>query len=74
MLTHTEELKNRIKAKQRELEARFEELKADSRSEVRTERDRVRTKLNELQEAIKDGWDNMSDRVSAKLNDWLNKE
>ncbi len=49
MLSNREELKNRIKAKQRDLEARFEELKADSR----------------------DGWDNMSDRVSRRLNDWL---
>jgi len=74
MLSNTEELKNRIKAKQHELEARFEELKADSRAEARKERDRVQSKLNELQEAIKDGWDNLSDRVSTRLNDWLNRD
>lgn len=73
MISRNEELKDRIKAKQHELQARFEELKADSRSEARDERDRVKTKLDELQEAIKDGWDNISDRVTAKLNDWLNK-
>jgi hypothetical protein len=73
MVSNKEELKNRIKAKQHELEARFEELKADSRAGAREERDKVRAKLNELQETLKDGWDSVSDRVSAKLNDWLNK-
>jgi hypothetical protein len=73
MLERKEELKDRIKAKQRELEARFQELKADTRAEARTERDKVKSKLDELQETVKDGWDNMTERVSAKLNDWLNK-
>jgi len=74
MISKQEELKDRIKAKQRELEARFNELKADSRSEARTEREKVKSRLDELQEAIKDGWDNMSDRVSAKLNEWLDRK
>lgn len=74
MISKQEELKDRIKAKQRELEARFSELKADSRAEARTERDSVKSRLDELQEAIKDGWDNMSDRVSAKLNEWLDRK
>ena len=74
MISEQEELKDRIKAKQRELEARFSELKADSRSEARDERDRVRSRLDELQETIKDGWDNLSDRVAAKLNDWLDRK
>ena len=69
----TEELKDRIKARQRELEGRYHELKADSRAEARQERDKVKRKLDELQETVKDGWDNLSDKVSAKLNDWLNK-
>jgi hypothetical protein len=73
MLSRQEELKDRIQAKQRELEARFHELKADGRAETRDERDRLKSKLDELQETIKTGWDNMSERVSAKLNDWLNK-
>jgi hypothetical protein len=74
MISKQEELKDRIKAKQRELEARFNELKADGRSEARDERDRVRSRLDELQETIKDGWDNLSDRVTAKLNDWLDRK
>jgi hypothetical protein len=73
MISNTEELKNRIKAKQHELQARYEELKADSRSEARGEREKVKSRLDELQETIKDGWDNLSDKVSAKLNNWLNK-
>ncbi|HTE50522.1 MAG TPA: hypothetical protein VK698_06625 [Kofleriaceae bacterium] len=74
MLSNTEELKDRIKAKKSELEARYHELKADGRSEARTERDTVKSRLDELQEALKDGWDNLSDKVSAKLNDWLDRK
>ena len=73
MLSRQEELKDRIKAKQRELESRYNQLKADSRAETREERNRVKSRLDELQESIKDGWDNVSDRVAAKLNEWLSR-
>lgn len=73
MLERYEELKDRVKAKQRELESRFHELKADGRAEAREERDTVKRKLDELQETVKDGWEKLSDKVSAKLNDWLDR-
>jgi hypothetical protein len=71
MIEHKDELKNRVEAKQRELQARYLELKADTQERTRDERDRVKRKLDELQDAVKDGWDNLSERVAAKLNDWL---
>lgn len=71
MIERKDELKNRVQAKQRELEARYLELKADAQERTREERARVKRKLDELQESVKDGWDNLSDRVAAKLNDWL---
>lgn len=74
MISRTEELKDRIKAKKSELESRYNELKADTRSEARVERDSVKSKLEELQEHLKEGWDRMTDTVSAKLNDWLDRK
>lgn len=71
MINERDELKTRVAAKQRELEARYLELKADAQEQTRDERDRVKRKLDELQETVKEGWDNLSDRVAAKLNDWL---
>ena len=61
---------NKIELK-KEIESRYNELKADTRSEARVERDSVKSKLEELQEHLKDGWDNVTDRGSAELNDWL---
>lgn len=74
MISRNEELKDRIKARKSELESRYNELKADTRSEARVERDSVKAKLEELQEHLKDGWDRMTDNVSAKLNDWLDRK
>ena len=74
MISRTEELKDRIKAKKSELESRYSELKADTRSEARVERDSVKSKLEELQEHLRDGWDKLTDTVSAKLNDWLDRK
>jgi hypothetical protein len=71
MIEHKDELRNRVEAKKHELEARYLELKADTQERARDERDRVKRKLDELHEAVRDGWDNLSDRVAAKLSDWL---
>lgn len=71
MIDRKDELKNRVEAKQRELQSRYLELKADAQEKTRVERDRVKRKLDELQETVKDGWDSVSDKVAAKLNDWL---
>ncbi len=71
MIEQKDELKNRVEARQRALQARYLELKADTQERAREERDRVKRKLDELQETVKDGWGNLSEAVSAKLNDWL---
>ena len=71
MIEHKDELKNRVEARQRALQARYLELKADTQERTREERDRVKHKLDELKETVKDGWDNLSEKVAEKLNDWL---
>ena len=71
MLNKSDELKDRINARKLELAARLAELKADTRHEAIEASDKLKTKLADLEENIKDGWDKMSDAVREKLNKWL---
>jgi hypothetical protein len=66
-----DELKDRIEAKKHELLAKISEMKADSRAEVKAQHDKFRTKLQELETHLKDGWDKVTNDVAAKLNEWL---
>jgi hypothetical protein len=71
MSTQTNELKNRIEAKKHELLARYNELAADARAESVEQRTSIKRKLDELEQHVKDGWEKLTENVSAKLNDWL---
>ncbi len=70
-MTQKDELKARVKAKRKELEAHLHELEADGRSAANDGAQRVREKLDELSHLLRDGWDDMSESAAAKLNDWL---
>ena len=50
---------------------RMKELSADTRQDAREAGESIKKKLEDVQEHIKDGWDNVSDAVSDKLNKWL---
>lgn len=71
MLTRKEELKDRIESKQHQLQAKLAELKGESRGKAIEERDKIKAKLQELEQYLKSGWDNISESVSGKLNQWL---
>lgn len=71
MMDPKTELKDRVMQRKKELEARYHELKADANAGAREESGKLKRKLDELQETVKDGWDDLSDKVSTKLNDWL---
>lgn len=73
MLTNKDVLKDKVQAKQKALEARLAELKADTHEAATQERQKIDQHLSELQTSIKDGWDNLSERASAKLNTWLDE-
>jgi ElaB/YqjD/DUF883 family membrane-anchored ribosome-binding protein len=70
---HKDELADRVRARKHELLSKYNELKADSRRDSREAGEKIKAKLDELEDTIKDGWDNMSDAVRAKLNKWLDK-
>ncbi|MEZ4398789.1 MAG: hypothetical protein R3B06_02130 [Kofleriaceae bacterium] len=71
MITKTDELKDRIEARRHELMARMSELKADTRKESAEAYAKVKQRLGELEDHLKDGWDNVTDAIKTKLNSWL---
>ncbi len=73
MLRKQDELKDRIESKRHELQARLAELRADARAEAIESRRKIERSLEELEGYLKDGWHNLSEGVSSKLNHWLNR-
>ena len=71
MTTSTQELKHRAAAKRKELEARLETLKADAAGARGDAMDAVKRKIHQIDEAAREGWENLSDATSRKLNDLL---
>jgi hypothetical protein len=70
-MSQKDELKNRVEAKKLKLQAKIKELKADASSASRDEADKLQVKLDGLSESVKDGWDDLTDAISGKLNQWL---
>lgn len=66
-----EELKHRIEAKKKELQAKMETAKADKHGQAAEQESNIKTKLNELEMHVKNGWENLTEATAAKLNDWL---
>ena len=71
MSSKTGELKDRVEAKKHELRARLAQRKAGARTDAGDAYTSVKKKLDELEGHLKDGWDKVGDKVSAKLNEWL---
>lgn len=69
----SEELKDRVEARRHQLLSKYNELKADTRREASEARERLKARLDELEDSLKSGWNNMSDAVKAKLNQWLDR-
>lgn len=73
-MSQTKELSDRVTAKRKEIEGKLYKARADSRKESREAADGLEKKLKELNEMVKDGFDNVSEAVAKKLNDWLGKD
>lgn len=71
MISQKDELKNRVEAKQRELQARLSELKANTQQRSREELTRIETKLRELKDVLKEGWEDLSESTTRRINQWL---
>ena len=70
-MSQTDEMKDRLKAKKKTLEAKLHEARADSRKESRETVADLEKKLDDIEDALKKGWDNLSESVSARINKWL---
>jgi hypothetical protein len=71
MSMKTDALKDRVEARKHELLAKFNDLKADTRTDAGDAKAKVKHKLDELEIALKEGWDRLSDQTCAKLDQWL---
>ena len=71
MIKQQEELKDRVEAKKLSMMAKLKEMSADTRHEAREAGASIKKKLSEVEEYVKDGWENLSDSTSKKLNEWL---
>lgn len=71
MLSERAELRARVEARQKELEARLAQLKAEGHASKNAAADEIRAKLRELDRALRDGWEHMTEAVAATLNRWL---
>lgn len=66
-----DELRYRVRAKRKRLEAELEELKADATAKGREMQASLRTKLSALEEHMRGGWDNITEATATKINEWL---
>ena len=74
MLDKGEELKDRIEARRHEMLSKYNELKADARKEAGEARRRLKAKLDELEDTLKSGWNDLTDAAKTKLNQWLDRQ
>ena len=74
MIEQKSELKDRITAKKLELQAKLAELKADTKGAVREKVDDLERELHDVEKLVGNGWDNLSEAISKKLNEWLKKD
>jgi hypothetical protein len=65
------ELKHRVEAKKARLQQQLELMKAEAHGAKNDEVDRIEKKLNELNDTLKEGWENLSEAAVNQLNEWL---
>lgn len=70
-MSEVTELKSRVEAKKKQLEADLAKAKADAHGDANDAEKAIRSKLEELNSYLSDGWDNFSEGVAEKLNSWL---
>jgi hypothetical protein len=74
MLDKRDELRDRAEARKHELLAKYNDLKADTRHEAIEARERVKSRLDELETQLKAAWTEMSEAARTKLTSWLEKD
>lgn len=70
-MSERDELRARVEAKKKQLEADLAAKKADAEGARNEATKKIRAKLDELNETLEKGWDDLSEAAAAKLNAWL---
>jgi outer membrane murein-binding lipoprotein Lpp len=65
------ELRSRVEAKIKQLEADLAHARADAHGASNDAATAIHGKLEEAKTYLTDGWDNWSEHVSARFNEWL---
>lgn len=73
MDSNKKELKERVEAKRKRVEARVHELKADAAKGGREQAEKLQKELAEIKSTVAGGYEHLKDESVAKLNAWLSK-
>lgn len=65
------ELRHRVEEKKSRLEAELERLKAEGEKTRRDKVEEIETRLDNLSNMLRDGWDRLSEQTAQQLNRWL---
>ncbi|MCC5824348.1 MAG: hypothetical protein LAT64_12130 [Phycisphaerales bacterium] len=71
MDTRKQELKDRVEAKVKRVQARILELRADSAGKSREQATRLEEELTTVRSQVSEGYENLKDQTVEKLNQWL---
>lgn len=70
-MSQKEELKDRLLAKKKMLEAKLHEARANARKEGRESAAEIEKKIEEVNNTLKSGWDKLSEAATSRLNKLL---
>lgn len=71
-MSRKEELRNRIDARMKQLRADLAAAKADAQGKSNDQVEKIEAKLQEANKVLKNGWENVSEDIAARLNKLLN--
>lgn len=74
MIQNKDELRSRVEAKRAELQARLASAKADLQRGSRERVEEIEAKLSDLHDALKGGWEQLTDATLRRLNDFLREK
>ena len=66
-----DELKQRVEAKRKRVEARVHELRADATEESRRKADELEAQLDSVKQSLRDGYENLESAAVEKINSFL---
>lgn len=70
-MSEKDELKLRVEAKKKQIEAQIAKFKADSVGDANEALAKLQKKLKSLEGDLQNGWENVTEGVAGKLNRWL---